>query len=246
MNIQIISDLHLEHDNNFQFEKVEDADVLVLAGDIGSFTHHYDFIRSCSEKIKTIMILGNHEPIGHSIKETAIAWKNIKIPNFYFLDNETVEIDGVHFIGSTLWTNLNADPINQIAIQQTISDFKGIFKEDKSGLVNIQDLQKEFEKSLFFIEQELSKNYAKKVLITHHLPTLASISDEYISSPYNAAFASNLSNLLLYSNNLDVCIHGHTHKYFDYILGDNVRVVCNPRGYSGENKLFNPFKMINI
>ena len=36
MNIQIMSDLHLEHDNRFIFKKAENADILILAGDIGS------------------------------------------------------------------------------------------------------------------------------------------------------------------------------------------------------------------
>ena len=112
MNIQIMSDLHLEHDNRFIFKKAENADILILAGDIGSYTFQSDFVRECASQITTIMIMGNHEPLGYSIKETVEAWKALNIPNLYILDNETIEINGVHFIGSTLWSNINADPIN--------------------------------------------------------------------------------------------------------------------------------------
>lgn len=246
MNIQIMSDLHLEHDNSFKFEKAENADILILAGDISSYTFQSDFVRECASQITTIMIMGNHEPLGYSIKETVEAWKALNIPNLYILDNETIEINGVHFIGSTLWSNINADPINQIAIKNAFCDFKKIFNEQKTDLISIADYQREFEKSLYFIENELAKGYKKTVLITHHLPTFSSISDRFINSPFNAGMASNLSNLLLYNDNLVLAIHGHTHDSMDYMLGDTVRIVCNPRGYYGENKDFNPLKVVSI
>ena len=246
MKIQVLSDLHLEHGERFSFGKAEGADVLVLAGDIDSFTCHVELIRSISQELPTVMILGNHEPIGHSIKKTVEAWKAINIPNFYFLDNDTVEINGIHFIGSTLWTNLDADRVHHIAIQNTISDFSMIFSDDKTGYVTIQDLQAEFDKSYSFIKEELAKPYDKKVLITHHLPTFASVSQEHLNSPFNAAFASELSNMLLYTENLALCIHGHTHVCHDYMLGDVLRVVCNPRGYPHQNNGFDPLKSVEI
>lgn len=246
MNIQIISDLHLEHNNNFTFSKAENADILILAGDISSYTFQSDFVRECASQITSIMIMGNHEPLGYSIKETVQAWKNLNIPNLHILDNETIEINGIHFIGSTLWSNLNASPLNQIAIQDAVCDFKKIFNENKTNLVSIADIQNEFDKSVSFIEKELAKDYKKKVLITHHLPTFASIPDRFTNSPLNAAMASNLSNMLVYSDNLALAIHGHTHDSMDYMLGDTVRIVCNPRGYHGENKQFDPLKVVSI
>lgn len=246
MNIQIMSDLHLEHNNNFIFKKAENADILILAGDISSYTFQSDFVRECASQITTIMIMGNHEPLGYSITETVEAWKALNIPNLYILDNETIEINGVHFIGSTLWSNLNADPIKQFAIKNAVCDFKKIFNEQKTDFISITDYQREFEKSVCFIENELAKDYKKKVLITHHLPTLTSIPDRFTNSPLNAAMASNLSNMLVYSDNLVLAIHGHTHDSMDYMLGDTVRIVCNPRGYHDENKDFNPLKTVNI
>lgn len=246
MKIQILSDLHLEHDEKFTYEKAEGADLLILAGDISSYIFQSDFVRHCASQIKTIMIMGNHEPLGYSISETVEAWKNLNIENLIILDNETIEINGIHFIGTTLWSDLYADPLNHFAIKKTICDFQKILKSDKSGLISINDLQNEFDKSLSFIKKELEKDYDRKVLITHHLPTFSSISEKYINSFANASFASNLSNLLIYSEGLELCIHGHTHDSFDYILGESIRIVCNPRGYHGENKKFNPLKMIEL
>lgn len=121
-----------------------------------------------------------------------------------------------------------------------------IFSDDRTRYVTIQDLQSEFDKSYSFIKEELAKPYDKKVLITHHLPTFASISQEHINSPFNAAFASEITNMLLYTENLVLCIHGHTHVCHDYMLGDVLRVVCNPRGYPHQNNGFDPLKSVEI
>lgn len=246
MKIQILSDLHLEHDENFVYQKAEGAELLILAGDISSYTFQADFVRKCASQIKTIMIMGNHEPLGYSIKETVEAWKNLNIENLIILDNETVEINGIHFIGTTLWSDLYSDPLNHFAIKINVCDFQKILKSDHSGLIEINDIQEEFEKSLKFITEELGKDYKRKVLITHHLPTLSSIPVQYMNSPMNASFASNLSGLLVYSDNLELCIHGHTHCSFDYMLSESVKIVCNPRGYEGDNKEFNPIKMVEL
>ena len=42
MKIQLLSDLHLEANPGFQPEPAEGADLLVLAGDIGSYQRRYD------------------------------------------------------------------------------------------------------------------------------------------------------------------------------------------------------------
>jgi predicted phosphodiesterase len=42
-----------------------------------------------------------------------------------------------------------------------------------------------------------------------------------------------------YKENILVWCHGHTHEAADKIV-EGVRVVCNPRGYPGENKNWAP------
>lgn len=248
MKIQVMSDLHLEHDDNFMIKIDPNADLLVLAGDTGSQVFQADFVKNCAAQIKTIMIMGNHEPFGSTIKKTVQAWKDLAIPNLIILDNETVEIDGVLFIGTTLWSDLNADPLNHFAIQQFSSDYKLIYKDGKDELVDIPYLQHKFEENVEFLKNALFLKHNKKVLITHHAPTFLSVDERYINyhTVFNAGFASELSNLLLYSDGLKLCIHGHMHNSKDYQLSDEIRIVCNPRGYGNENNNFDPVKVISI
>lgn len=238
MKVQIVSDLHMEFfENKTRFCLNKNADLLIIAGDLGNaLSRQLEFIKEICKKLPVIFILGNHDPMWSSIKETINFWKSVKIENFYFLNNETIEIKGIHFIGSTLWSDLNKDPANNLFIMKNVADYKTIYKDDDdTKFVSTFDMQKKFEECYNFLNKELSKDYKRKVLITHHLPTYASVSDKYQSSRMNAAFVSDLSNMLLYANNLELCIHGHTHDTFDYMLADVLRVVCNPLGYPSEN-----------
>ena len=61
----------------------------------------------------------------------------------------------------------------------------------------------------------------------------------------NGAFASNLNELVLSSGAL-LWVHGHTHYWVDYSIG-NTRVMCNPRGYAGEDvRGFDPNLVIDV
>lgn len=247
MKIQIISDLHLEHGAPFTFVKAKEADVLVLAGDIDSFDRALSFVKECATILPTIMILGNHEPMGYSIEETVEFWESVNIDNFYFLNNKTVEIDGVHFIGSTLWSDLNADPVNSFSITKIVADFKMIKDKNHIQNVTLNDLQKEHDIAKSFILNELRKGYEKTVVVTHHLPTYQSISPKYANSIVNAAFVTNMDNILSsYAYDIKLWIHGHTHECFDYMITPNTRIVCNPRGYPNEKNGFDPLKVVEV
>ena len=65
------------------------------------------------------------------------------------------------------------------------------------------------------------------MVITHHGPHPLSVHPRYAGDPVNAAFVSDLSELL---PKADLWLHGHVHDSFDYKVG-NCRVVANPLGY---------------
>ena len=86
---QYISDIHLEHCQQYELEPV--ADYLILAGDIGYPTepHYETFIEDVSRKFqKVFIVMGNHEywehPITHvKAKLTELSEHYI---NIHFLD----------------------------------------------------------------------------------------------------------------------------------------------------------------
>ena len=92
--------------------QVVDADVIVLAGDIGVGLEGICWAASLLQETKAdiIYICGNHEFYGHEIHQLHAEIKAFVASNsegrLHFLDDEQVVIDGVRFLGSTLWTDL--------------------------------------------------------------------------------------------------------------------------------------------
>jgi Calcineurin-like phosphoesterase len=131
VNIQLLSDLHLESHPHFVPTPAPGADVLVLAGDIGSYqagsslTEHgiVDFGLArfsplpvadggAGWPVPVLFIPGNHEYDGleftaaHAALQASCARWGIT-----WLERETVVLPnfpGIRFIGSTLWTDFDA------------------------------------------------------------------------------------------------------------------------------------------
>lgn len=246
----IISDLHLEHGTKFVLEKIEGVDFLILAGDIGSYKSHLPFIKDCASKYKVLYVLGNHEFYGYTLKEVRDFWKSVELENFYFLDNSSVIIDGIKFIGSTLWTNFdNENPFVIMDAYSKITDYKKIIASDNSDFISPYDILEEFKESIDFIKKEIDITADfKKVVITHHAPSVESVNEKYLQNYHNLKnnyyYTSDLDNLILYSD-ISLWIHGHMHTSSDYILGDT-RVICNPHGYPKEQKSDFEIKIIDI
>jgi Icc-related predicted phosphoesterase len=88
---------------------------------------------------------------------------------------------------------------------------------------------RDHEVSRAWLERELSQDYdGATVVITHHAPHPLSVHPRYAGDPTNAAFASDLTELVQLA---DVWLHGHVHDSFDYRVA-GCRVVANPRGYA--------------
>jgi hypothetical protein len=104
------------------------------------------------------------------------------------------------------------------------------------------------EASLAWLSAKLKEDFTgETVVVTHHLPSMQSVSDRFKTSILSACFASNLD--AQFGRNR-LWIHGHTHDTLDYVK-NGTRVLCNPRGYSHygndqENNEFNPGLVIEI
>lgn len=235
MKLQVASDLHLEFlQRLFPGERLispaHEADILVLAGDIGNGTQAIDLFKDWL--VPVLFLAGNHEFYGRNFEETRVALRNAaRGTRVTFLDNDVADFGGVRFFGATLWTDyrLARDRTQQHLMEhaeQRIADHFRIRSGD--GMFAAQRALAEHEISRAWLARELNKPYdGKTVVITHHGPHPLSVHPRYVGDPLNAAFVSNLSELL---PKADLWIHGHVHDSFDYRIG-RCRVVANPRGY---------------
>ena len=262
MKIALASDLHLEF-GPIELDNTEGADVLVLAGDICTAKHlngvsQYDqryrtFFQQCCERFpKVIYVLGNHESYAYDIQHTASHLKReLVFDNLHILDNETVDIDGVTFIGTTLWTDMNAEEgLTLYHVATMMNDFQSIknsarmLSEYKPAKLTPEDTVEFHKKSLDYINHVTygRPNY-NFVVVGHHCPSHKSVHEKYKNDKImNGAFASDLDDFIAYRPQIKLWLHGHTHEDFDYTIS-STRVVCNPRGYTGHEARADYFKL---
>lgn len=259
MKILYQSDIHLEfeHQSISHELTVNDADVIVLAGDIGITDKkaHYDWILEQTNGVPTIFVLGNHEAYKTSWQRAVRKWKaRFDGTNVHVLHNDVVFIDGVKFIGTTLWTDFSLfGPEYQmnaaLEASNVMTDFKkirfcvgGAFK--KLRYTNVIGLHNEARQ---FITDSLETGQGSRcVVVTHHAPSVNSLPDNERELLISAADATDLSAIIL-KYQPSAWIHGHIHRSNDYNIG-STRIVSNPRGYfpTGLNSEFNTCAMIEI
>ena len=96
-----------------------------------------------------------------------------------------------------------------------------------------------------FIESTLAQHHSgPTVVLTHHAPHPASIHPRYEGELLNHAYFSNLEAVIEVGRPI-MWVHGHVHSRFDYRIF-NTRIVCNPRGYPGENPLFEDAFLVDV
>ena len=244
MKIQVLSDLHLEFGNDLP-PLAPGADAVVLAGDIAPF--HPDVVREIADAWGGIPILyvpGNHEFYHGEIDGVAREMAKLcKRHGIEFLNRRAVVVEGVHFIGATLWTDFALNGIGDITratitAGQGMADFSVISHRGRAFTPG--ESMRRHEADRAFIEQELraaAETGETAVVVTHHAPTPRSIRPWYEGNPINPAFASNLDTLIA-RYEPPLWIHGHMHDSIDEQLG-KTRVLANPGGYNpAENRRF--------
>lgn len=261
MKLHVVSDLHTELNHYHLHSSAINSDVIILPGDIGKGLKAYEFAEEQATKFNkpVIFICGNHEFYGSDINalrkvmhERYISTNPNPNPNrneVYYLENTEIVLGNVRFLGATLWTDLELFNDKSKVIKDAplaINDFIQI-KNGKSYFSPEDSIALHLE-SLNWLEKSLNEPFeGKTVVITHHLPSILSVSKKYINDPLSACFASNLDFLF---GKCDLWIHGHTHDSFDY-TEKGTRVICNPRGYSRfdkptENSNFDPTLIVEV
>lgn len=220
VRLQIISDVHTEFGVTIEAfrELLTHTDITILAGDIvNSPDCLKPFLEVCREfSTYVIFVCGNHEYyMGFTDEEYESVCKSVE--NVYFLQRSRINIEGLWFAGTTLWTDINYLASTMMNDTFDYYEIKEMHRRDKEWL---------------------SENVKEgDIIITHHLPSMQLIHPKYKDSPVNTGFATDLDDLILQLKpRLYIC--GHTHCPFDQVVC-GVRVIINPVGYPEENPTFN-------
>jgi len=238
MRIQIYSDLHLEQ-RPFAPPKVR-ADLVVLAGDIANGAAGIEWAKQ-SFSVPVIYLAGNHEYYEGEFDSVQEAMRaSVRDSAVELLDRSELVIDGVRFLGCTLWTDYSLvaeaqRPSVVEAARKLNPDYQLI--RNGSRAFAPEDAIALCVRHRAWLEAKLAEPFTgKTVVITHFAPHPLSIAPAYAGHPANPGFVLDLTEMM---GRAALWIHGHTHTFFDYRVR-GTRVVCNPRGYPDEQTGFDP------
>jgi predicted phosphodiesterase len=232
MKIRLLSDLHLEG-YRFDYEYAGE-DVVVLAGDIHSQGRHRYFLNTINPNVPIIMVAGNHEYYGSDFDDTNEYLQQLEntFPNFHYLQNESLHINGVDFFGGTMFTDMKLyNDVNSAKMyaSQGIADFTWISKGSKRWSTN--DHTAEHEVFSNKLQSFLKEKHSKRVVVSHFVPSMVCADPQFDGSMLNPYFISEMDKYMGWDG---LWLFGHTHSSMDKMVG-NTRLVCNPRGYGTEN-----------
>lgn len=284
MRIQLLSDLHLEVHPQFAPEPAAGADVLVLAGDIGSYQNGSLLQDDCFglERFSplpqyahwpcpVIFVPGNHEYDAQDWDEAHARLRRIcDRLGLIWLERDTAVLDGVRFVGTTLWTDYDAIALLDDKVQAG----------DLGRLLKLRD--KSFRAANFYLSKTGGTRHGQPFLaepmreqalvcqdwlraalaqpfdgptvaVTHFAPSLRSSDPRYGLVPGTAGFCNALDDLLPCAQ---LWLHGHLHTPVDYLAQGQradgsawqCRVHANPLGYArkGEQAQFQPAQSLPL
>lgn len=235
MKIQIISDLHQEFGSTEL--SFDNADVVVLAGDVNLGTIGIEWIKSKIPDKPVIYVLGNHEYYKGSYPKTLNKIKDAAAgTHISVLEDSYVDIEGIRFHGATLWTDFSlfGNPVQYgMLCQSKMNDYIKIRRDPSYSKLRTIDTFKIHQLSIVALKENLENSKGlRNIVVTHHAPSIQSVPELYKNDPITSAYASNLEDLIMDFQPL-YWIHGHIHTPCRYKIGDT-EIICNPHGYIDE------------
>lgn len=253
MKIRYASDIHIEFDRAGTPDHLPPIgeDVVVLAGDIGIGTEGIAWAAKAYAGRPVLYVLGNHEYYGHvwdsliaEARDVAAATDNV-----HFLENDTVTIKGVRFLGCTLWTDFNAsgDPARAMfTARKFMTDYRAIeISKQPLRFLRPEHVQARCLASREWLAGQLAASDEPTVVVTHMAPSADErlVNPEFLGDPLNPAFHNAFDELV--GPPALAWIFGHHHYSFSEKL-KGVRVVSNQRGYPNEGVDFSWDRLLDL
>lgn len=271
MKIQLLSDLHLEANPSFTPQPAAGADVLVLAGDVGSYQRRRDGscmadpdwgLRRFSPRpehagwpVPVLFVPGNHEYDALDFDETYRALRACcERLGIQWLERETQVVHGVRFVGTTLWSDYDAlaggPQVPGLTQRHKAFRAANYYLEKmatlrQGTLFDAAAMREEALRCQSWLDTALQQPFdGQTVVVTHFAPSLRSADPRYGHTPGTAGFCNALDDWL---GRADLWLHGHLHCAHDYRVG-RCRVVANPLGYADKNEQrdFQPSACIEV
>lgn len=194
--------------------RFENADLVILAGDVNLGTKGIEWIKATIKNIPAIYVLGNHEYYKGSYPKTLNNIQALAIDtNVHVLENKSVVIGDITFHGTTLWTDfalLGDSRSNGIICQGKMNDYKMIRRDPSYSKLRSIDTYVMHQISLKWLQASLESTTTRKnIVVTHHAPSAKSIPEEFKNNIVSSALCvrSGVSHLEISTPVLDSWSH---------------------------------------
>ncbi|HQQ73716.1 MAG TPA: metallophosphoesterase [Pseudomonadales bacterium] len=261
MRIFAASDLHFEFHNAIDWlpplPEADAFDVMVLAGDVGTSAYLGAALRRLRYKFPDkpiILVVGNHEHFGKNINRDVMS--RIDVPDVHFLENGRVDLQGYHFLGTTLWTGFdclgekNTKKAMEMAWKH-IADFISIRTAELSETngvhryITAEEMADLYQKARAWLIAELQTVDPEKTIVVTHFPP----SREY----RHGQIPEDLIGAYFQANCMDIIkqyqpalwIYGHNHFSNTHTCG-KTKIVSNQYGYPSESTGYRGDLIINV
>lgn len=232
MKFSLISDMHVDFpQEKTPYDKLEKN--VVVAGDTGNGLVGMKFLNKMRRKGHDVYAVdGNHEHYsnvsqGRTVEETIESFRK-ENPNLY-------EFDGIPVIGCNGWYFVSQGE-SWFGYMNDGPNIVGGYPDRAASIINGK-ANEDYE----FLKTRLAEVRDKCVVVTHTAPCTETLNPDFEGSFSNQWYYNPLMYRLLerYKDKILVWCHGHTHAKNEAVVND-VRVVCNPRGYPRENPDWEP------
>lgn len=233
----LISDMHVNHPQpKTPYDKLEKF--VIVAGDTDNGLGGVKFLEKLKRKGHTVFAVdGNHEHYsnfsqGRDVEETETRFYSL-LDQDYFL---RLEEEKILIVGSNGWYRVE----NELLWQNYMNDSRCCSLS--ANHVNTLASQNTY-RIKYHIKYHLERlpEGWKVIVVTHTSPCLETLNPQFKGHYSNDWYWNPLMRKVLsdYRDKILVWCHGHTHHPNEKIV-DGVRVICNPRGYPGENPDWQP------
>ena len=257
MRCHYLSDLHLES-QDFPWQLPE-GDVLIIAGDLcharcldPARKDKYSMDQrarvqrfldaAVSNFAHVIVVAGNHDHYDGVFEETTQLLRR-HLPGARVLDNEHVEIYGVRFFGTTLWSDFEGRSIECMnGVRRRMGEYFFVKRRvlhaaggEQFVKFKPEDAADAFAASWRAVQLSVAAAGGKPtVVVSHHSPSPQGRNPAHAGNGLDGAYASDLEKEISALQHVPFWVHGHTHVQKRYRIG-TTEVVTNCRGFDGRD-----------
>lgn len=246
----ILSDLHLEavpHPEAFRPNRPA-FDVLIVAGDVweGEIQRALEAVAALANGKPAVFVMGNHEPWNAELQQArSVARLAAKRLDITLLDDSEAEVEGISFVGGTLWADRDLVGQGGATTQETGEQIQ-IVEKDSAHLITSGDAAALHARTRAMIEAVVARPRAGPlVVVTHHAPHPCCLPAGQRTEPPACHAVSDLSHLTD-AGIVSLWVHGHLHHSVDHIRPGGTRLVCNPAGLWFSNATFQDDFVVEI